>query len=584
MWLRASFKTVAQAAGAAAGSITASQPLASGASGLGGAAAALARRSAATAAGSAPPDVLIVGAGHNGLVAATLLARQGLRVEVYEEKDIVGGACRTEYPFAKAPGLPQSTGAYLLGVMPPELLQLLELDLPLRRRDPHYFLPSPAGGSGKYLLFGSDRGAMRDQFVRFFSEEDWRADQAMQAELEALRRDVGPTWLQEPASIEETAERHVRPALRSAFVDLCHGSVADYLARFGFRSDMLKVMYATTDGFSGLNGGWDTPGTGMNFLVHNMCRLPGSDGTWMVVEGGMGVVTQRLAAAARHAGASIHTGQAASSILLEGRAAAGIVTGDGREVRAKAVVVNADPFRLRTLAGAAAFPPDFNARLDGMKKDGTTMKVNLALKGLPTFACLPEDRGQHRTTTHLLPGDEGSVLAGVQQAFADVQQGRLPEFPTIEIYWQTTVDPGLTDAEGRYSAALFVQWVPYALAGGSSWEAEEAGYVRHLLGLLDRFAPGASDLVVDTFTLTPPAIERYFGITRGHIHHIDNSLGFADRFPYRTPVQGLYSCSAGTHPGGSVVGCAGHNAAAALLSDLGLQQWWRLPAAASGHP
>ncbi|PSC68853.1 FAD-dependent oxidoreductase [Micractinium conductrix] len=533
----------------------------------------LCRRFFAGGSGAQQPDVIVVGAGHNGLVAASLLAQQGLRVEVYDEKGVVGGACRTEYPFKKLPGMPQSTGAYLLGVMPPELHNLLDLDLPLRRRDPHYFLPTTGD---KYLLLGSDAEATRDQFTKFFSQGDWDAHQALNAELEAFRQDVGRTWLQDPLSIEETAERFVRPPLRQAFVDLCRGSVGAYLGRFGFKSELLQAMYATTDGFSGLNGSWDTPGTGMNFLLHNMCRLPGADGTWMVVAGGMGTVTQRLAASAMRAGATIRTGQGISSILTKGGSAAGVVLADGTERRAQAVLVNADPFRLRQLveAGGGSFPAALNARLEGMRKDGTTMKVNLALRALPKFTCLPEDHGQHRTTSHLLPGAERGALAELQRAFDDVQAGKLPEHPTIEIYFQTTVDPTMTDAEGHHSAALFVQWVPYEIAG-SSWEAEEEGYVRHLLGLLDRFAPGASDLVADTFTLTPPGIERHFGITRGHIHHVDNSFGFADRFPYRTPVQGLYSCSAGTHPGGSVIGCAGHNAAAALVKDLGLQQWWR---------
>jgi phytoene dehydrogenase-like protein len=168
---------------------------------------------------------------------------------------------------------------------------------------------------------------------------------------------------------------------------------------------------------------------------------------------------------------------------------------------------------------------------------------------------------------HLLP-EEGQVMAAMRAAFADVKAGRLPEFPTIEWYVHTTVDPSLRDAEGRHNSALFVQWVPYALRG-TTWEAEEERYVRHLLSLCDRFAPGTSDLVVDTFPLTPPKIERHFGISRGHIHHVDNSFGFADRLPYATPVQGLYSASAGCHPAGSVIGAAGHNAAARVLRDLG---------------
>ena len=175
------------------------------------------------------------------------------------------------------------------------------------RRDPHYFLPTT---SGRHLLFGSDQGATHRQFADFFSEADWRADARLQHEIGQLRDDIAPTWLQEPRSIEETAERHVRPALRRAFIDLCRGSVGDYLERFGFASDLVKAMYAVTDGFSGIFGTWDTPGTGMNFLVHNLCRLPASDGTWMIVKGGMGTVTQSLARAAREAGARVETGRA----------------------------------------------------------------------------------------------------------------------------------------------------------------------------------------------------------------------------------------------------------------------------------
>src|SRR5581483_5506515 len=293
-------------------------------------------------------DVVVVGAGHNGLVAALLLARRGLDVLVLEEKDAVGGAARTERPFRRVPGLATSTGAYLLGLMPPELLVKLGIELPLLRRDPHYFLPT----TGKrYLLFGSDAAAMKEQLVGFFSEQDFRANQALQAEIGQLRDDVAATWLEEPLSIEDTAARYVRPALREVFVDLCRKPVGRYLDRFGFRSDLLKAMYAVTDGFSGLNGDWDTPGTGMNFLVHNMCRLPGSDGTWMIVKGGMGTVTQALARAALAAGARIETGRKVEAILHSGGVTEGLALAGGEEVRAKVVVVNADPFRMREMIG-----------------------------------------------------------------------------------------------------------------------------------------------------------------------------------------------------------------------------------------
>lgn len=512
-------------------------------------------------------DVVIIGAGHNGLVAATLLARAGLDVLVLEEKPVIGGAARTEYPFKTAPRLGVSTGAYLLGLMPPELLRTLDLDLPLLRRDPHYFLPTTGR---KHLLFGSDGERMREQFLSFFSERDWRAQVALQAELAQLREDIAPTWLQEPLSIEDTAERFVRPALRGAFTALCRGSVGDYLDRFGFDSDLVKAMYAVTDGFSGLDGTWDTPGTGMNFLIHNMCRLPGADGTWMIVAGGMGTVTQRLADAARRAGARIDVGRRVSAVELNGGVVAGVGLDDGGIVQAKVVVCNADPFRLRALVPRDRWPDEYWARIEGYRRDGTTMKVNLCLGGLPRFTCLRGDAASAAAfgpTIHLLP-DDGDIIAHLRRSYADARAGRLPEFPTIEWYIHTTVDPSLRDPEGRHNAALFVQWVPHEIAG-SSWEAECDRYVAHLLGICDRYAPGTSDLVLETFALPPPAIERHFGITRGHIHHVDNSFGFADRLPYATPIPGLYSCSAGCHPAGSVIGCAGHNAAVRVLKDLG---------------
>ncbi|HEY2031506.1 MAG TPA: NAD(P)/FAD-dependent oxidoreductase [Myxococcales bacterium] len=508
-------------------------------------------------------DVVVVGAGHNGLVAALLLARSGLDVVVVEEKDVVGGAARTEKPFSKVPGLATSTGAYLLGLMPPELMRKLGVEMPVLRRDPHYFLPT----TGKrYLLFGSDQAAMKQQFESFFSAQDFKANQALQDEIGALRDDVHSTWLEEPLSIEDTAEKYVRPALRQIFIDLCRKPVGQYLDRFGFKSDLLKAMYAVTDGFSGLTGDWDTPGTGMNFLVHNMCRLPGADGTWMIVKGGMGTVTRRLAEAAQAAGARIETGRRVTSVVTGNGAARGVAFQDGSELKAKTVVVNADPFQLRKLVGDDRLPAAYKTRLDGYRRDGTTLKVNLALKELPRFTCLPDDRGQFGSTMHLLP-DEPEVMGAMHEAFADVKAGRLPKFPTIEWYVHTTVDPSMRDEHGHHNSALFVQWVPYELKG-TSWAAEEASYVRHLLGICDRFAPGTSSLVADVFPLSPPKIEEHFGISRGHIHHVDNSFGFADRLPYATPVQGLYSCSAGCHPAGSVIGAAGHNAAERVLRDL----------------
>jgi phytoene dehydrogenase-like protein len=509
-------------------------------------------------------DVIVVGAGHNGLVAALELARAGLSVLVVEAKGVMGGAVRTERPFAEAPNLPTSTGAYLLGLMPPELLERLGLRLPLLRRDPHYFLPTT---DRRYLLLGSDQVAAERQFREFFSERDWLANQSLQRELAALRSDIAPSWMSEPLSIEDTALAYVRPELQSHFVELCRGSVGDYLERFGFESELVKAMYAVTDGFSGLFGAWDTPGSGMNFLVHNMCRLPGSDGTWMLVRGGMGTISALLADAFIAAGGSVLLAQPVTAVTVEQGATRGVVLAHDVELRAQIVVANCDPFTLRDLVGAHALPVELNRRIDGYRRPGSTLKLNLALERLPAFSCLPEDRGQFGTTMHLLP--EGpDVLRQLEAAFRSAASGKLPEFPSIEWYVHSTLDGTLSDERGRISSALFVQWVPYEIEG-SSWDAEVERYADHLLAICDRFAPGTSSLVVDRFALHPQAIERHFGIRYGHIHHIDNSFGFADRFPHSLPIAGLYSASAGTHPAGSVIGCAGYLAAQCALRDLG---------------
>src|SRR4051794_14170517 len=385
--------------------------------------------------------------------------------------------------------------------MPPELEQLLDLRLPLVRRDPHYFLPTatPHEQGGRHLLMGRDREATRRQFVEFFSAADRDADDRLQAELDQLREDFAPAWLQPPGSVEETAERFVRPALRDVFVDLVRGDVASYLARFGFASDLVVAMYAVTDGLSGLHAGPDTAGSGHNFLVHNMCRLPGADGTWMIVAGGMGTVTQTLAERARSAGAQIEVNAPVARVLVNDGAVAGVALDDGREIAAGTVVAGCDPF---TLSGLVDLPSALTDRLDAIRRPGTTLKLNLALRDLPRFGCLPDDApSPFGSTIHLLPQDE--PMEAIRRMWRDVEAGRLPDFPTIEWYLHTTADNSLQDDGKHHSSALFVQSVPYQPAG-SSWDSELDGYVEHLLGICDRFAPGTSDLVADTFALPPP--------------------------------------------------------------------------------
>lgn len=514
---------------------------------------------------SSAADVLVIGSGHNALVCALLLARSGLRVVVLEAKKVLGGATRTERPFVKAPELGVSSGAYLLGLMPPELMLKLGLTLPLKRRDPHYFLPTT---DRRYLLIGSDEAELERQYLQFFSEDDWNAHCDLVDEVAQLRDDLAPAWLKPPMSAEETAERYIRPDLRQVFLNLVKGSIAEYLDRFSFKSQLIMAMYATTDAFSGLDGCFDTPGTGHNFLAHSMCRLPGAEGTWMIIEGGLGVLIQKLVALAKSAGVQFETDAEVATIDIENGAVAGVTTKKGGVYRAPVVVSGADPFTTLSLIDSEKLPTNFPKKIDSLYKPGTTLKVNLAFDKLPTFTCLPRDRGQFGPTIHILP-QEGDIFAKIKRAYEVVKQGELAEEPTIEWYFHTPIDPSLKDPKGRHNGALFVQWAPYTLARNQNWDDVERGYVNHLLSICDRFAPDTSKCVIDAFVLSPPGIERHFGIKGGHIQHVDNSFAFDQRVPYDWPVDGLFSCSSGCHPAGGVSGAAGHNAAIEILTAMG---------------
>src|ERR1700730_4528937 len=453
--------------------------------------------------------------------------------------------------------------------MPPELLAALDLELPLVRRDPHYFLPTL---DGRHLLLGAGAAGARDQLTELFSEQDWRANERLCAELAALRDALASSWLAQPGTVEETAERYVRPQLQETFVRLARGSAAEYLSRFECASELLVAMYLVTDGMPGLSGSPWRPGTGHNLLVHNMCRLPCAGGTWMGVRGGMGTVTRVIAERALEAGTTIRTGVAVERITVDRGTASGVVSEGGEEVRARSVLVATDPFRLPALL-ADACPDQLRSRIEGYVEAslGQTMKVNLALAGLPRFAALPEPRGQHSTTVHLLPqpAADGSVLTALRMAFDAASAGRLAPLPPVEWYLHSLLDPSLRDEAGRDSSAFFVQGVPHTPAG-STWEAEKGGYVERLLGFAERYAPGLRGVFGDVHALTPPEIESHFGIVHGNIDHVDNAIAFADRLPYRLRGDGLSAGAAGWPPAGSVSGCAGHNAAKIILADLGV--------------
>jgi phytoene dehydrogenase-like protein len=512
-------------------------------------------------------DVIIVGAGTNGLVCALVLARAGLRVHVLEDRPAIGGGCRTEFPFAAAPKLAASTGTHRLGFVPSDLLRLLGVKLPLRPRDPCTFVPTTTAGA--FLLAGPGHAAFRDATFRsaFAGPADAAALAAMHAELDDIVSDLAPAWMAGALDVEATSDRFVRASRRDAFVALCRGSIGAYVDRFGVKSDLVKAAIAA-DALTGTFGTWTTPGTGAALLVRHAAQSLAGGGD-AIAEGGMGAVVRVLAEAALAAGATIATGKSATQIVVEGNTAAGVMLADGEILRATTVVSSADPSRLRAMIGDARLPAEYQRRVDAFARGGSVAKVNLALSALPRFASLPDDHGQHRATIHLLPGAGNDAVGALTSAFAAAEAGQLPEAPSLELVLPTAADPSLRDAEGRHHASLLVPCAPYDLSG-TTWAAEEDRWLKNVLRVVDAFAPGTSALVVDVFALSPKKLESHFGVTRGHMHHVDDSFVFGDRLPYTTPIGGLYACGAGCSPAGGVFALAGHNAARRVLADMEL--------------
>jgi phytoene dehydrogenase-like protein len=500
------------------------------------------------------PDAIVIGAGVNGLVCALALARSGLSVQVFEERPVVGGVLRTEFPFAKAPRLAAATGAHRIGFLPPELARALRVDLSLAPREPSLFAPTTE--PGKFLLAGAGNEGLRNAAGG--------AVDAMHAELDALVADLGSAWLAGPLSLEDTADRFVRPELREAFVALCRGSLAQYVARFSLQSGLLKAALAV-DALVGSWASFDTPGSGAPLLFRHAARSRAGGGD-AVAAHGLGGVVRALADAAQAARVTLTTGASVREILVEGNAAAGVVLADGRTIRSDTIVASADPVRLSALVGADRLTAPFASKIATFTRPGAVAKVNLALSALPRFTALPDARGQHRATTFLLPGGEDAVRS-LGHAFAEANAGMFPSSPPLEIVFTSPAD------EPLHHASIVVPWAPYDLAG-TTWAAQEDRALEEVLSVIESFAPGTRGTIVDAQFLHPKKLETQFGVTRGHLRHTDDTLVFGDRMPYVTPVIGLYSCSAACAPAGGMLGVAGHNAAARVLADfeLGLER------------
>ena len=499
-------------------------------------------------------DAVVIGAGHNGLVAACYLARAGLRVMVLERSPVVGGAAVTE---EFTPGFSVSTASYSLSLLRPDIaadLGLRGLGLRLRPKDPQLFVPLPD---------------TRSFFV-------WRDAARTAGELARLHRPDGDAYPRWSAFWEEVvgvfrplvetpdppAPREIEAALarrgRSELWRLAvAGSAAECVSAF-FESDEVRGAFAS-QGIIGTAASPRHPGTAWIMTYHQLGgELVGADGTWAYVEGGMGSVTASLAEAAAASGVTIRTGAEVASVLVEGSRAAGVALAGGEELRAPVVVSNADPRRtFLSLVPAGTLDGDFEARVRAWRMDGAVVKVNLALSELPDYAARPGRGPHHVGTLEISPS-----IDYLHRAWEESAAGAMSSHPFMEVFLQSAVDASLAPP-GCHVASAFTQWAP------ASADLDHGQALASALGTLGGYAPNLPGAVVGSQVLGPADLERRFGLSGGDIFHgsMLPDQSFGARFGYRTPVPGLYLGGAGARPGGCVMGAAGRNCAAAILGD-----------------
>lgn len=509
-------------------------------------------------------DAIVIGAGHNGLVAAGYLARAGKNVLVLEQRDRVGGACTLEEPF---PGFTMSPCAYVVSLLRPEIIRDLELHrygFSAYVKDPQMFVPFL---DGQYLFFRASTEKTIEG-IRRLSAHDAEAYPRFLRFFERASEILNPLLLEEPPSIADLAARF-RGEDEEIYRYLMFGNLYDMLADY-FESDYLRAAWAG-QGVIGSFIGPKTPGSVYVAWHHMFGEVNGEQGMWGYVRGGMGKISFAMAASAEAHGAVIRTDVRVSRILIHNGKAEGVRLESGEEYRARAVLSNAEPKRtFLQFCADADLDKDFLKRIARFKAESAVIKLNIALKELPSFRCLPgvAPGQQHAGSCDITPTPEW-----VQEAFEDAARGELSRHPYIEAYMQSATDPTVAPA-GSHTISMFCQYAPYHLKG-REWTAQVKDEMAdRIIATMTEFAPNFADAIIHRQVLSPLDIEERYGLPNGNIFHgeITPDQLFSLRpapecARYRTPVAGLYLCGSGSHPGGGVMGAPGHNAAMALLKD-----------------
>ncbi len=502
-------------------------------------------------------DVIVVGAGHNGLACAAYLARAGQRVLVLESRARVGGACTIEEPF---PGVRMSPCAYLAGLLHPAVIE--ELELPRRG-----FQWTPAvNGLFVPFLDGSsvqlwDDDERCEAEVRALSPGDvpgWRAMNDLLRRLrDALRpAGAGDLWLNDAPTREEIEVRLGHDDEARAL--LFDWSMTDLVERY-LRDERLHIA-SLGQGVIGTNASPFDAGTASIRFHHASGRLGGMPGMWGYVRGGMGMVSFYFCDTALEAGATVVCGVPVAEILP----GEGVRLEGGEHIAARTVICNADPRVTLRLLGAAA-DSAWRERIEQIPIEGCTVKLNVHLWELPNFTARPGTNEPHHYGQVNIPLTREEWKAG----YAAARRGELPAHLWCELYFQSVHDPSVTPA-GTHTMSVFAQYAPYTFAQGD-WDTRREEVRQLAFRSLARFCSNIDTAVIDAQVLGPPDIEKKVGLTGGHIFQGEclPPYMWSQRLTTRTPMPGFYLCGACTHPGGSVIGVNGRNAAMAVLKDSG---------------
>jgi phytoene dehydrogenase-like protein len=525
-------------------------------------------------------DVIVVGAGHNGLTAGALLAQAGLGTLVVEARERAGGCCVTE---EIAPGCRASTTSYIASMLRPEVIRALRLGSHGLRMIPCEPALQVALDDGEVVADWNDPDRTAAGLERY-SPADARAFRAVHAELRALAARLQPLFLELPPDTRAAGLRRASEVLRlgrrlrglrgtdvEGLTRLLTGSLGQFIDT-RFESRPAKALLLANNLY-GKHGGPYQPGTLIGLAFH---LLTGGDdaipGFFGHVLGGMGAITGALAAAGQAAGMQIRTGAPVAQIAVRGGRACGVVLATGEELAARVVLSGADPKRtFLHLVDKAELPEDFRGAVAGIKMDGPCAKVNLVLDAEPQVTGMPREAGPGQRALFTLPPG----LDVADACYDRAKRGELPEADQlfVDCVVASNVDPSLAPP-GRHIMTCFVQYVPYRLAAGT-WDQRRDELGDRVLTRIARFAPGVPGATVARQVLTPLDLERTYRLTEGNIFHGDiqpDQLFHMRPVPgwarYATPVRGLYLCGAGAHPGGGVTGAPGYNAAHRVLSDL----------------